>query len=381
MPQDNQNSQPPFSPEPEDNQPQPMVESTAQPPRKQYQRVQPIWKATIIQILRGTIGLLETTVEKLETAPPRGSEETPGFLQKLQLGWSAALGKIRSLLPTNLSRKFSDTALTGIIAGIAVLLIWTTSTVFSGKPTQVATVPPTEETPPATIAIPPELEAPPAPPAAEQTPPAVAETTPQPEETPPATIAIPPELEAPPAPPAAEQTPPAVAETTPQPEETPPATIAIPPELEAPPAPAAAEQTPPAVAETTPQPEETPAPLEETPPPEPEPTPTPTLVLTPEQTLIASIENQVAQVSDRFAPGLIQSIQANFRSSSLAVTISDYWYNIKQLQQEQLLAQMLQRAKEMDFTHLDILDSQGRLVARNPVVGTEMIIFQRRAIS
>ncbi|NEQ29180.1 MAG: hypothetical protein F6K28_61660 [Microcoleus sp. SIO2G3] len=303
-----------------------MVESTAQPPQKQYQRAQPIWKATIIQILRGTIGVLETTVEKLETAPPPGSEETPGFLQKLQLGWSAALGKIRSLLPANLSRKFSDTALTGIVAGIAVLLIWTTSTVFSGKPTEVA-IPPTEEAPPATIAIPPELQAPPA---AEQTPAPVAETTPQAEETPPATIAIPPELQAPPIPPAAEQTPP---------------------------------------------------PLEETPPSEPEPTPTPTLLLTPEQTLIASIENQVAQISDRFASGLIQSIQANFRSSSLAVTISDGWYDIKQEQQDQLLAQMLQRSKEMDFSHLDILDSQGRLVARNPVVGTEMIIFQRRAIS
>ncbi|KAB8317462.1 hypothetical protein SD81_019390 [Tolypothrix campylonemoides VB511288] len=334
MPQDNQNSQPPFSPEPEDNQPQPMVESRTQRPQKQYQRVQPIWKATIIQILRGTIGVLETTVEKLETAPPPGSEETPGFLQKLQLGWSAALGKIRSLLPANLSRKFSDTALTGIIAGIAVLLLWTSSTVFSSKPTEVAT-PTDEEAPPATIAIPPQLEAPPAPPVAEETPPVVAEVTPQPE-----------------------QTPPVVAEVTPQPE-----------------------QTPPVVAEITPQPEETPTPLEETPPPEPEPTPTPTLVLTPEQTLIASIENQVAQVSDRFAPGLIQSIQANFRSSSLAVTISDEWYNIKQSQQEQLLAQMLQRANEMDFSHLDILDSQGRLVARNPVVGTEMIIFQRRAIS
>jgi hypothetical protein len=105
------------------------------------------------------------------------------------------------------------------------------------------------------------------------------------------------------------------------------------------------------------------------------------LVLTPEQTLIASIENQVAQISDRFASGLIQSIQANIRSSSLAVTISDGWYDIKQSQQDQLLAQMLQRAKEMDFSHLDILDSQGRLVARNPVVGTDMIIFQRRAIS
>ncbi|BAY45258.1 hypothetical protein SAMD00079811_28610 [Scytonema sp. HK-05] len=340
MPQDNQNSQPPFSPEPEDNQPQPMVESTAQPPRKQYQRAQPIWKATIIQILRGTIGVLETTVEKLETAPPPGSEETPGFLQKLQLGWSAALGKIRSLLPTNLSRKLSDTALTGIIAGIAVLLVWTTSTVFSGKPTEVATVPPTEETPPATIAIPPELEAPPTPPAGEETPLPAEEITPPPtQETPP--------------PVAKEETPPPAEEITPPP----------------------TQETPPPVAEITPPT------VEETPPsePEPEPTPTPTLVLTPEQTLIASIENQVAQISDRFASGLIQSIQANFRSSSLALTISEEWYNLKQEQQEKLLAQMLQRSKELDFSHLDILDPQGRLVARNPVVGTNMIIFQRRA--
>jgi hypothetical protein len=307
MTQDNQNSQPPFSPEPETNRSKPTV--------------QPAWKSAIIQILRGTIGVLETTVEKLETASPPGTETTAGFFQKLALGWSATLGKIRSLLPANLSTKLSDTALTGIIAGIAVILVWTTSSVFSSKPTEVATVPPTEEAPPATIAIPPQLEAPPAPPAAEQTPPPIAEITPQPEET-----------------------------------------------------------SPP-VAEITPQPEETPPPVEETPPPEPEPTPTPTLVLTPEQTLIASIENQVAQISDRFASGLIQSIQANFRSSSLAVTISDGWYDIKQSQQDQLLAQMLQRAKEMDFSHLDILDSQGRLVARNPVVGTDMIIFQRRAIS
>lgn len=301
MTQDNQNSQPPFSPEPETNRSKPTV--------------QPAWKSAIIQILRGTIGVLETTVEKLETAPPPGTETTPGFFQKLALGWSATLGKIRSLLPANLSRKLSDTALTGIIAGIAVILVWTTSSVFSSKPTEVATVPPTEEAPPATITTPPEIAVPPTPPAVEETPPPVEEIT------------------------------------------------------------------PPAVEETPPPVEEIPPSVEETPPPEPEPTPTPTVILTPEQTLIAAIENQVAEISDRFAPGLIQSIQANFRSSSLAVIISNEWYNLKQAQQEKLLAQMLQRAKEMDFTHLDIIDSQGRLVARNPVVGTDMIIFQRRAIS
>ncbi|ARV57560.1 hypothetical protein BZZ01_01960 [Nostocales cyanobacterium HT-58-2] len=313
MSQDNQNSQPPFSPEPEANQQQPTVDQKAQPPQKQYQRVQPIWKATILRILRGTIGVLQATVEQLETAPAPSAEETPGFFQKLQLGWSAALGKIRSFLPQNLSTKLSDTALTGIIAGLAVILVWTTSHLFAGQPTEVATVPPTEEAPPATITTPP--------------------TTP-------------PEVEAPSTPPTAEETPPPVEEIAPPP---------------------VAEEIPP--------------PVEETPPPEPEPTPTPTILLTPEQILIASIENQVAEISDRFASGLVQSIQANFRSSRLAVTISDEWYNLKQSQQDKLLAQILERSNELDFSHLDIVDSQGRLVARNPVVGTGMIVFQRRSFS
>ncbi|MGH7999653.1 MAG: hypothetical protein ACREPR_09560, partial [Brasilonema sp.] len=291
MSQNNQNSQPPFSPEPEPNQPQPTVESASQPPQKQYQRVQPIWKAITVRILRGTIGVLETTVEKLEIQSPRGTKETLGFFQKLQLAWSAALGKIRSLLPENLSTKLSDTALTGIIAGMTVILVWTTSTVFGGKPTEVITVPEVE-TPPATITTPPQVETPPTPPAVEEIPPPIEEITP-------------------------------------------------------------------------PSTEETPAPVEETSPPEPEPEPT--LLLTPEQTLIAAIENQVAEISDRFALGLIQSIQANFRSSRLAITIGDDWYNLQQSEQDKLLAQMLQRSHELDFIHLDIVNSRGKLVARNPV--------------
>ncbi|NMG08035.1 hypothetical protein [Brasilonema sp. UFV-L1] len=331
MSQDNPNSQPPFSPPTEPNQPQPTVESASQPPQKQYQRVQPIWKAITIRILRGTIGILEATVQKLEIQSSGGSKETPGFFQKLQLAWSTVLGKIRSLLPRSLSTKLSDTALTGIIAGITVILVWTTSTVFGSQPTEVATTPPKVETPPATITTPPEVETLPTPPAAEETSPPVEETSPLTEETPS---------------PVEEITPPLT-------EETPPPPVA----------------------------QEAPPPVEEISPPEPEPesTPTPTIILTPEQTLIAAIENQVAEVSDRFASGLIQSIQANFRSSYLAITINDEWYNIKQSEQDKLLAQMLQRSKELDFTHLDIVDSQGKLVARNPVVGTEMIIFQRQA--
>ncbi|RCJ36955.1 hypothetical protein A6770_15130 [Nostoc minutum NIES-26] len=294
MSQDNQNSQPPSSPEPEANQPR----------QKPSKKVQPFWKSTIIQLLRGTIGVLETTVEKLETEPAPSGEETPGLLQQLQSGWSGLLAKIRSLLPANLSAKFSDTALTGIIAGIAVILVWTTTTVFSSKPAEIATVPPVEEIP---------------------------------QPTPTGT------------------TPPSAPEPLPPEEITPPTTEVTPP---------------------LPEPEPT---LEITP--TPTPTPTPTIELTPEQTLIAAIENQVAEISDRFASGLIQSIQANFRTSNLIIKISDDWYTLKESQQDKLAADILQRSQELDFTHLEIIDSRDRLIARNPVVGTEIVIFKRQTTS
>jgi hypothetical protein len=100
--------------------------------------------------------------------------------------------------------------------------------------------------------------------------------------------------------------------------------------------------------------------------------------LTPEQRLIAAIQNQVGEISDRFGSGLIKSIQANFSTSNLTVQITDDWYTLKESQQDKLAADILQRSKELDFSHLEITDSQDELVARNPVIGTEMVIFKRQ---
>ncbi|MEH1854528.1 MAG: hypothetical protein V7L11_23310 [Nostoc sp.] len=286
----------------QDNQSKPTDEQITQPPQKPYQRVQPFWKAKIIQLLQGTIGVLEVTVEKLETAPPPGTEEKPSFFQQLQLWWGGLLRTIRLFLPSNLSTKLSDTALTGIVTGVAVILVWATTTVLTAKPTEVATVPPVEEVP------------------------------------------------------------------------IPTPTITTPPESVAP------EPQPPEVQITPPTPELEPEPIP-TPTPTPTPTTTPIVELTPEQALIAAIENQVAEISDRIASGLIKSIQANFRTSNLTVKISDDWYTLKESQQDKLAAEILQRSQELDFTHLEIIDSQNRLIARNPVVGTEIVIFKRQTAS
>jgi hypothetical protein len=280
MSQGNPNSQPPNSPDPR---------------RKRYPTPQPFWKTTIIQFLRGTIGVLEVTVDKLE-AEPSGDDSG-------STGSGGILNRIRSLLPVGLASRLSDTALSGAIALLAAVLIWGTTSIFTGKPTEVATVPEIE---PVTPTIP----------------------------TPEATI-------------------------------TPPISTDV-------------EPSPPIV-EETPITKATEEPLEEIPEPIPTPTPTPVFVpLTPEQTLIASIENRISQVSDRVSSGIIKSTQANFATSSLIIKVSDQWYDLKPNQQDKLAFEMFQRSQELDFSHLEIVDILDRLVARNPVIGTEMIIFQRQ---
>ncbi|MDP5337761.1 MAG: hypothetical protein NWQ28_04195 [Nodularia sp. (in: cyanobacteria)] len=282
MSQDNQNPQPDSSPQ------------------------LPIWKVKVIQILRGTMGILETAVVKLETSPPPGTEATPSFWQGLETQWNRFLRQVRLFIPSSVSNNLSDTVLTGILAVITVVVFWSTATVFTQKQTEVATVPPVEElpAPTPTITIPPEF------------------TAPEPEAMP-------------------EPTPEAIPEAIPEPEPEP-------------------------IPEATPEPE-----------PEPEPELTPIIKLTPEESLIAAIENQVAEISDRFASGLIQSIQANFRTSNLTVKINDDWYTLPESEQNQLAAEILQRSQELDFTHLELIDSQDKLIARNPVIGNEMIIFQK----
>lgn len=265
---------------PEQEQPQPQT-SAPQPPSEPAASLQPpqkpsVLKVQTVKVLRFTIQLLEGAVEKLETPPraqpqPSVLEQLRPALGRLWEGWLGVLRLVRSRLPASVSEKLPDWGLTGAIAGILALVLWTGSALLSPKPAEVAQVPPSG--------------------------------------------------------------------------------VQAPPELTAPEAPA-------------------PVPAEPVRKPEPE--------LTPEQRLIASIQQQVSEVTRSYAEGLIQSIEANFQGSLLVVKVGDEWYNIAESLQNKLAAKMLERAKQLDFSKLDITDSKGSLVARSPVIGGEMIIVKRR---
>ncbi|CBN59312.1 MULTISPECIES: hypothetical protein [Kamptonema] len=100
--------------------------------------------------------------------------------------------------------------------------------------------------------------------------------------------------------------------------------------------------------------------------------------LTPEQNLIATIQNQVDELTNQFNNSLIESIQVNLFSNILAVKIGDDWYNLPESEQNQLANQMFQQAQKLEFRKLEIANSQGKLIARSPVIGSEMIILERK---
>jgi len=289
----------------------------------------PFWKASLIKVLRGTIGVLETTAVKLETESPPGSQDKPGFLQNLQQGWSGILGKIRLILPAQFSAKLSDTALTGILGGITVMVFLITSNLSPTKTPQIAIVTPDTENIPVVSTTNLQLEETPSLPSQQEITSTIEQLS-QPEET--TSLPLQEEITS-------------TIEQLPQPEET---TSLPPPQEEL---------------KTIPKP------------------------LTPEETLIAAIQNQISKISvtpkgfssaNRTVSGIIQSIQANFLSSNITVIVSNDWYELDKKQQDKLAAEILQRSQELDFTHLEITDLQSKLLARNPVVGTEMIILKRK---
>ncbi|KJH72869.1 hypothetical protein [Aliterella atlantica] len=268
-----------------------------------------------------SIKVLRGTIRLLEGAVSKLEAEPvageSSLFDGVQQGWRGLLATIRSFLPENLSTKLSDLGLTGIIATLLTVVVWISANLLSNKLPVVANLP-TEPEPTPTIVTP-------------------IEPTIAPEEP---TDAIAP-VEEP-------ESTPTLEEPAPEP------TIPTPPELSAP-----AEPEPIAV---TPQSE-------------------PVIELTPEQSLIASVQAQIAQVSDRFADGLIQSVQANFEGGSLSIQLKDDWYTLKQAEQDKLANRMFNEAEQLDFTRLELTDAQGTLLARSPVVGKNMIIFKRQQVA
>ena len=213
------------------------------------------------------------------------------LLDKLTSAWLTVVKLVRSLLPASINQKLSDTVLSSAIAAILIVAIGTTLTLLPGKSPEIVVIPSSES--PKIVVIP------------------------SPESS---KIVVIPSPESP------------EIVVIPSPES--PEIVVIP--------------SPETTATNLPDllvPEET-KPVEIAPPSPPK--------LTPEQNLIATIQNQVDELTNKFNNSLIESIQVNLFSNLLAVKIGDDWYNLPEREQNELANQMFQQAQKLEFRKLEI---------------------------
>ena len=102
----------------------------------------------------------------------------------------------------------------------------------------------------------------------------------------------------------------------------------------------------------------------------------PKISFTPEQTLIAALQSKVANLTQDYSSEAIALVRVDVPQSSLAVEVTDSWYELGESEQTKLANKMLKRSRQLGYTKLELKDDAGTLVARNPVIGEEIVILQ-----
>lgn len=98
--------------------------------------------------------------------------------------------------------------------------------------------------------------------------------------------------------------------------------------------------------------------------------------LTPEQYLMAAIQKQMNEATRNYGE-LIKSVRMNIPGSLLQVSVSNDWYQLEVNTQNQFAEEVLKQAQNLSFTKLEITNTESKVIARSPVVGSEMIILER----
>ncbi|EFA72138.1 conserved hypothetical protein [Raphidiopsis brookii D9] len=300
-------------------------------PSGAYHKKPLFWKILIIQVLRGTIGILETMVTRLETSPASTTPEKGGLLLWVVTKWDEFLRGFRLFLPSKVANNVSDGFLTMIFAFLAVLAIGVTATSLisqigspsvpqSSQSSTDSTVDDKTET---------QLGQPPTD--------STVEGKTEPQLGQPLTDStVDDKTEAQLGQPPTDSTVEGKTET----------------QLGQPPTDSILKSQ---------------------------------AELIPQQEVTGFIEKQLKEITatniitkdkQRIEVEIVQSIKTNFRISEIVIKTTEAWYKLESSQKEKLAAKILKSCQEMDLIHVKILNAQNQLIARSPVVGTKMVFFQ-----
>lgn len=107
---------------------------------------------------------------------------------------------------------------------------------------------------------------------------------------------------------------------------------------------------------------------------EPEP---PAKTLTPEQSFMLAIQDDLDRAIQRYGQGLVESVMASLENDWLQVTVGDEWYQLESDRQNQLAQAILEKSQQLRFRRLDVVDPGGKEVAYNTTSGEGIVILRR----
>lgn len=105
------------------------------------------------------------------------------------------------------------------------------------------------------------------------------------------------------------------------------------------------------------------------------PSPAPAMDLAEIQTQLASAVAGVGEMGD----GLVASVKTANANQQLKVSLGADWNSLSDAEQKAVAQKLWMRSQKLEFSKLELLDSSNTLVARSPVVGSNVFIVQQPA--
>ncbi|WP_330203981.1 hypothetical protein [Cyanobacterium sp. Dongsha4] len=99
------------------------------------------------------------------------------------------------------------------------------------------------------------------------------------------------------------------------------------------------------------------------------------LTLNPEQYIIKNIENQIENITQQYGENLIVRVKANFSNNSLIITVGEKWDELSSNKQNNFAEEVFKKVKSLDFYKFKLENTEGKILARNAVVGEGVILI------
>lgn len=132
-----------------------------------------------------------------------------------------------------------------------------------------------------------------------------------------------------------------------------------------------------------PRPAATPRAATPSPPPAPIPKPTPTAVAIAPSSPVSdslTVRQQLLAICDRYSNALDPTLTLTPSEQRLELMLANSWYDLSPTKQDQLAQNLWQTAHDLGYQTVIVVDTEGRQLVRDPVVGDNAIVVRRKLI-